>query len=217
MKRNEGQSNKYYCEVCKIWIENNSNNIRIHIEGGRHRYNQRKLLKIENYKELKRKKEEEEIRQEFLKLQGISNRSEPKNTIKSLDKYKGTHNFKSNIFIPNYEQTSYEILNEQNSEQEPVLNRRGETTIGKWEEVDKSESVFSNNINKCISNPFINKEKNIELVRSTNSLNFEYDFDEYDFKEVHNSNAFSDNKSNEKIKINFNKRKKLNKKMNIES
>ncbi|KAH8585027.1 U1 small nuclear ribonucleoprotein c like finger [Cryptosporidium sp. chipmunk genotype I] len=151
MRWSKGVSNKHYCQVCKIWIENHPNNLRSHQEGGRHKYNLRKLLKSENYMELKKKKNEDEIRKEFMKLHGVDQTpSHEKKTIKRIDKEASSGSsatFKANIFTNNYPLSSSNNIFESEDHNENHNNRKNEMgIIGQWEEVKESESAFLGNI-----------------------------------------------------------------------
>lgn len=224
MRRNKEVNNKHYCQVCKIWIENHPNNIRSHQEGGRHNYNLRKLLKSENYRELQKKKDEEEVRKEFMKLQGVEQTSNrEKKRIKLIDKEVrsgSSTTFGDNVFTANctFDDSKNIFEKKDHNESHDKTNEMG--IIGKWEEVKESESAFLGNItleqqdHAQISNPFKPIEGCVQIKKNSLSQkvyscisDIEGSFEEQQFNEKSTSDY--QKAKNEKIKIVFKSRKIL--------
>ncbi|EAK89143.1 U1 small nuclear ribonucleoprotein c like finger [Cryptosporidium parvum Iowa II] len=222
MRRNKEVNNKHYCQVCKIWIENHPNNIRSHQEGGRHNYNLRKLLKSENYRELQKKKDEEEVRKEFMKLQGVEQTSNrEKKRIKLIDKEVrsgSSTTFGDNVFTANYTFDDSKNIFEKKDHNESHDKTNEMGIIGKWEEVKESESAFLGNItleqqdHTQIPNPFKPIEGCVQIKKNSLSQkvyscisDIEGSFEEQQFNEKSTSDY--QKAKNEKIKIVFKSRK----------
>ncbi|KAH8738644.1 U1 small nuclear ribonucleoprotein c like finger [Cryptosporidium ryanae] len=234
MGKNEKVGNKHYCNICRIWIENHPNNIRTHQEGGRHRYNQRKYFKSENYKEFQNKKMKDEIQEELMRMNsGVALVKE--SVIKSIQKTKSSQNvnLKSNVFSPcsNFNATQslrpmpktrdedyYEGTEHKGGHSDcysaPENNNKSqETYIGEWEEVKEGESVFNSDISfNSNIHMFIgsDKDKGIEIKNSSiSTLNHSMvGCDEYQGLYIKDDlNYDSHEGSKRKIHVKFNSRK----------
>lgn len=218
MRRKQEASNKHYCQVCKIWIENHPNNLRNHQEGGRHKYNLRKLLKSENYRESQKKKNEDEIRKEFMKLQGVVQvPSREKKTIKQIGKVKSESSsiFTDHLFKNHYSNEYFHSNFKSEDYNENHIDQKNEMgIIGQWEEVKESESAFlrDTTLNSQTSNPFKPAERCIQLKKNNLSqkvysciseLEGSFQEDQFDQKIPSDTQQVSD----EKIKIVFKPRK----------
>ncbi|KAJ1612551.1 U1 small nuclear ribonucleoprotein c-like finger [Cryptosporidium canis] len=147
MRRDREVSNKHYCEVCKIWIENHPNNLRSHQEGGRHKYNLRKQFKSESYRESQKKKNEDEVRKEFLKMQGVQEPpSQERRTIKLIDKdrQRSPGIFRCGGFKGGPPAEQDQSSSESDDSNGDSVEQSGQAgIIGQWEEVQGSESAYS--------------------------------------------------------------------------
>ncbi|KAF7459161.1 putative U1 small nuclear ribonucleoprotein C [Cryptosporidium felis] len=210
MGRHEKVIGKHYCEVCKIWIENHPINLRSHQEGGRHRYNLRKQLRSESLIEAQKKRNEEEIRKEFLKLQGITERPDrERRTLKRIEKSRNVPVFSFNCAAS---RTRTDDQIQGTPEQESPVKKHEAGVIGKWEVVEESDSVFQEaRPQPQNSNPFAHGESRVQIKNSSISRNIcsvssrFYDFPNESFhgRESHDEKEAS----GEKTKIEFKFRK----------
>ncbi|OII70807.1 uncharacterized protein cubi_00952 [Cryptosporidium ubiquitum] len=221
MRGRKEVSNKHYCQICKIWIENHPNNLRSHQEGGRHKYNLRKLLKSENYRDSQKKKNEEEIRKEFMKLQGVVEKpSQEKKTIKQIDKVKSTNSsvFADNVFKNSHSHENLHNCFESEDYNENHTDKKNQMgIIGQWEEVKESESAFlgDTNLKSQPHNPFKFTEGCVQIKKNNLSQKvysciseLEGNFEEHQFDQKLTSNI--QKLPDEKIKIVFKTRKTPN-------
>lgn len=226
MRRGKEFNNKHYCQVCKIWIENHPNNLRSHQEGGRHKHNLRKLLKSESFKESQKKKSENEVREEFLKMQGTQQAlSQERKTIKQTGKarQRSSLTFGHGVFTSDHslgrDRSNFEN-EEDNDGDDDVDNNKGGSDqkstmgiIGQWEEVDESESVYfqgsASQTPAPAPDPFkSNNEGCVQIKKSSLTQNVYSNISEFEENQFGQKNpSGAQNTSVEKVKIAFKPRK----------
>lgn len=225
MRRGKEPSNKHFCQVCKIWIENHPNNLRSHQEGGRHKNNLRKLLNSESYREAQKRKSENEVREEFLKIQGIQQApSQERKPIKQIDKarQRGSSVFKHGVFTSCHSlgqdgrgsggEADGESGNDDGNKGGGGADQRNMMgIIGQWEEVTEAESVcFQGSASQAPApNPFKSSSEGcVQIKRSSLTQNVYSNISEFEEDKFgEKSPPGVQNTSVEKIKVTFKPRK----------
>ncbi|KAL7066439.1 U1 zinc finger domain-containing protein [Cryptosporidium serpentis] len=174
MIENKISNNKYYCNICKIWIANHPVNIRHHEDGIRHKRNQQKLLRNEKYKAKQDKIKDYMIQEELKKMENpnyISKSHIKQTTSLSPNLLKIWKNKSENPLVKNnineqiddtisckvkrkFEESKDTIPTKRNPF---LLNKviddinKSSTSIGKWEEVIPEESIYKSNTEEIYS------------------------------------------------------------------
>ncbi|OII71639.1 U1 zinc finger domain-containing protein [Cryptosporidium andersoni] len=164
MIENKISNNRYYCNICKIWIANHPVNIRHHEDGIRHKRNQQKLLRNEKYKAKQDKIKDYMIQEELKKMENpnyISKSDIKQTTSLSPNLLKIWTNKSENPFIKNINEqindtTSCRVKRKFEGHKNTIPTKRNpfllnkaiddinksSASIGKWEEVTPGESIY---------------------------------------------------------------------------
>ncbi|EEA05235.1 U1 zinc finger domain-containing protein [Cryptosporidium muris RN66] len=165
MIENKISNNRYYCNICKIWIANHPVNIRHHEDGIRHKRNQQKLLRNEKYKAKQDRIKDYMIQEELKKMENpnyISKSDIKQTTSLSPNLLKIWTNKSEDPFIKNNineqmnDATSCRAKRKFEGYKDTIPTKRNSflsnkaiddinkssTSIGKWEEVTPGESIY---------------------------------------------------------------------------